>query len=127
MKQEIIAVTVRPISNFDGFNSQNFHVSHWVWGFKQYMLVTKAPEAFEKLKDLASSIEEICVGFINTNDESEKFPVVERLEDSGLYKFVFFNAAPCEEQEADVHVVYKTKHDFIKYDQYLKFEQGSIA
>ena len=118
-----MTIILRPISNLENFDTNNFAIAPWSSGFK-HVIAEKMPIAFEKAKELSKFTNDICVALLKEGDEM--YVLCERDEEQNNFvKFVLFNASETSEEDAIIHAFAKRNTEM--YEKYFRFEKGSIA
>lgn len=122
---KIISMVIRPIINLDKFDG-NLHVTPRKFGFTP-SIIDKDSLLFSNAKKLSEEKDEICIAFYS-DEEGQKHAISERDDESGIMKFVIFNAQECAAENSTVHAIsQRSENDPIRWERYLRFEKGSLA
>lgn len=121
-------IEMKKITDMDGFDAMEFCVKPSYWGF-DYVPTYKATEAMEKAKELAKSVDGICIAIVK--DETGEHVLGESCNKGCSSKFMLFNAQKTGRVDTEVRAVtFNTGHGALTdywYDECIKFHKGSIV
>lgn len=121
-----IMVEMKKISEFGDFDPKEFCVKPSYWGYDMEYSY-HATEAMEKAKELAASVDGICIAIVHTI--TGDFVLGESCSKGCSSKFILFNATGCYRAEAEVRAItYNTGRGALSrywYDKFIKYQPGS--
>lgn len=119
------SMVIRPIINLDKFDG-NLYVTPRRFGFLPSVIDSDSL-LFLNAKKIADEKDEVCIAFYSAED-GQKYAISERDDESGIMKFVIFNAQECAAENSTVHAIsQRSENDPIRWERYLRFEKGSLA
>ena len=123
-----MTVEMKKIEYFDGFDTKEFCVKPSYWGF-DVEFSYNAKEAMEKAKELAASVDGICVAIVHS--VTGDFVLGEPCAKGCSSKFILFNSTECEREKAEVRAItFNTGRGALTrywYDRFVRYQPGSQA
>lgn len=121
-------VEMKKIEGFDGFDPKEFCVKPSYWGFDvEYSY--NAKEAMEEAKELAASVDGICVAIVHS--VTGDFVLGESCSKGCSNKFILFNAVECCREKAEVRAItFNTGRGALTrywYDRFVRHQPDSQA
>lgn len=121
-------IEMKRIDTFEGFDPAEFCVKPSYWGFDMEYYYD-AKEAMEEARNLAASVDGICVAVVHHATGS--FVLGESCSKGCSSKFILFNAAECKRVNAGVRAItFNTGRGALTnywYDRFVRYQPGSIA
>ena len=116
------------VTEMNGFNAKKFCVKPSYWDYKM-VYSFDAKEAMEEAKKLATEVDGICIAVVS--DNLGEYVLGEPCSKGCSSKFILFNAKKTGRDDAEIHAItFNTGRGALTqfwYDEYIKFQKGSIV